>query len=55
MPFGISGSKSSSQSSSSQDVFSADLFRQLFGDASNVAGNIDTSTKNPIPVLASNT
>ena len=43
MPFGISGSVSSSQSSSSQDVFSADLFRQLFGDASNIAGNIDTS------------
>ncbi len=42
MPFGIGGSKSSSQSSSSQSVFSADLFRKLFGDASNIAGSIDT-------------
>lgn len=42
MPFGIGGSSSSSQSTSSQSVFSADLFRQLFSDASNVAGGIDT-------------
>lgn len=42
MPFGISGSSSSSQSTSSQQVFSADLFRQLFSGASNVAGGIDT-------------
>ncbi len=43
MPFGISASESSSRSSSSQSVFMADLFRQLFGDASNVAGGIDTA------------
>lgn len=43
MAFGISGSESSSQSSSSQDVFAADLFKKLFGDASNVAGGIDTA------------
>ena len=43
MAFGISGSKSSSQSTSTQDVFAADLFRKLFGEASNVAGGIDTA------------
>lgn len=43
MPFGIGGSTASSQSSSSQSVFEADLFRRLFGGASNVAGQIDTS------------
>lgn len=42
MPFGIEASQSSSQSTSSQSVFSADLFRNLFSGASNVAGNIDT-------------
>ncbi len=42
MPFGIGGSSSSSQRTSSQDVFSSDLFRSLFSGASNVAGNIDT-------------
>ena len=43
MPFGVSASTSSSQSSSSQSVFQGDIFRQLFGDASNIAGGIDTS------------
>ncbi len=43
MPFGIGGSSASSQSTTSQDVFSADLFRSLFSGASNVAGEIDTS------------
>jgi len=43
MAFGLSGSESSSSSSSSQSVFMANLFQQLFGGASNVAGNIDTS------------
>ena len=43
MAFGISASKSSSQSASTQDVFAADLFRKLFGEASNVAGGIDTA------------
>ncbi len=42
MAFGVSGSESSSSSSSSQSVFMANLFQQLFGGASNVAGNIDT-------------
>lgn len=42
MPFGIGGSKSSSKSSSSQEVFQANLFRSLFESASNVAGTIDT-------------
>ncbi len=43
MPFGVSASSSSSQSSSSQEVFQGDLFARLFGDASNIAGGIDTS------------
>ncbi len=43
MPFGITGSRSSSQSSTSQEVFSADLFRSLFSGATNVAGEIDTT------------
>ena len=43
MPFGIGGSTSSSSSSSSQSVFEADIFARLFGDASNIAGNINTS------------
>lgn len=43
MPFGISGAVSSSQSSSSQDVFAADVFRRLFAGAGNVAGEIDTA------------
>ena len=42
MPFGISGSSRSSQSSSSQSVFEADIFSRLFGDASNIAGGINT-------------
>ncbi len=41
MPFGIGGS--TSESSSSQSVFEADIFSRLFGNASNVAGNIDTA------------
>ena len=40
MPFGISGSEA--QASSSQSVFQADIFAQLFSGASNVAGGIDT-------------
>ncbi len=43
MPFGIGGSSSSSQSSSSQSVFQSDIFAQLFGNASNIAGTIDTA------------
>lgn len=43
MPFGIGGSTSSSQSSSSQSVFAANLFQQLFSGATNVAGQIDTT------------
>jgi hypothetical protein len=45
MVFSLSGSKSSSSSSSSsvQDVFEANAFQKLFGQASNVAGGIDTS------------
>ena len=43
MPFGVSASTSSSQSSSSQSVFQGDIFAQLFGNASNIAGGIDTS------------
>ncbi len=43
MPFGIGGSTTRSSSSSSQEVFSADLFRRLFAGASNVAGGIDTT------------
>lgn len=41
--FGKSSSKSSSQSTSNQDVFLADLFSKLYGGASGVAGGIDTS------------
>ena len=40
MPFGITGS--TSESSSSDSIFESDIFSRLFGDASNVAGNIDT-------------
>ncbi len=40
MPFGVSGSVS--ESSSSQEVFEADTFRNLFANASNVAGQVDT-------------
>lgn len=43
MAFGIGGSKSSSQSTSTQDVFAADLFKSLFSGASNIAGGIDTA------------
>ena len=43
MPFGIGGSQAESQSTSTQDVFESDIFSQLFGGASNIAGNIDTS------------
>lgn len=43
MPFGIGGSETFSESSTSQSVFSADLFRRLFSGASNVAGGIDTA------------
>jgi hypothetical protein len=43
MAFGIGGSKSSSQSTSSQSIFEADIFKKLFGGAANVAGGIDTT------------
>ena len=43
MPFGIGASESSSSSSSSQSVFEEDIFARLFGDASNIAGGINTS------------
>ncbi len=43
MPFGIGGSTTSSSSSSSQSIFESDIFARLFGDASNIAGNINTS------------
>lgn len=43
MAFGLSGSKTTSQSSSSQSIFEADIFKRLFSGASNVAGDIDTS------------
>ncbi len=43
MPFGIGGSTQESSSSSSQSIFESDIFAQLFGDASNIAGNINTS------------
>ncbi len=43
MPFGISGSISESSSSSSQSIFESDIFARLFGDASNIAGGINTS------------
>ncbi len=42
MGFGLSASSSKSSSSSQQTVFQSDLFAQLFGGASNVAGGIDT-------------
>ena len=44
MPFGIGGSTTSSQSSSSQSIFESDIFARLFGNASNIAGSIDTSS-----------
>lgn len=43
MPFGIGGTRTSSSSSSSQSIFESDIFARLFGDASNIAGNINTS------------
>jgi hypothetical protein len=43
--FGMSKSKSKSETSSSsnQQVFMQDMFKKLYGDAANVAANIDTS------------
>ncbi len=43
MPFGIEGTVSESSSSSSQSIFESDIFARLFGDASNIAGGINTS------------
>lgn len=40
----VSVEGSESESSRSDSVFNADFFSQLFGGASNVAGNIDTSS-----------
>ncbi len=42
MPFGITGSQTTQQQTSSQSVFQSDIFAQLFSGASNVAGGIDT-------------
>jgi hypothetical protein len=45
MAFGISGSRAQSRSSSrsTQEIFGANFFQRLFGDATNVAGGIDTA------------
>ncbi len=41
--FGVQASESSSSSSRTDSIFESDIFARLFGDASNIAGNINTS------------